>query len=822
MNSRIAQIFIEGIRLDLFKDEQINISSTIQTVQDISKVFTDFTQSFTVPASAQNNELFQHYYNNDVLNRDGVVLDSNIRRNADIQIDGTIFRKGKMALEKANIVNAKVESYQITFYGQLTALKDTFGELKLNELDWTTLNHDYTFTEISNRVSDGSTTYDVRYPLISPERYWQYNNPTTPTENIDTLGGAIFWLELFPAVKLNKIFEVISTHYGISFIGNFLTDERFTKCYQYFKNKTGNVYNTPSIALEMDNVYKGTTVYATTPSVYNFVLGTSGNDIIIDLGNNTIQLAYIEYVLVSIPTPIYTDFGFHDILFQTIGCSPSNVTYFVDVYRNGSLISTATQLGGGDAIISLVRVNNNGAVALSDVYNFVFRSETPMSCTGIIKYQFDAGVPVGHPMYDQYREMQCNTVSGLITFGVQNLSDSAPNITVEKWFSNILKVFNLTCYGTDENVYQVEPLDDWYNRGIIYDITEYTEVSKIDVARIKLWERVLFNYKQSKSLTNRFFLSQFKREYGDLQASFPYDGGEYKTEVIFENILHSKFTGENLQVGYCLDENTNPYVPEPVLLYEYDELTCDFFLTDDITNTNITTYVPFGQDARILGTDRSLNWGAENSSLLDVVNFNGLYDDYYRNYIENLYNPRNRQTTVKVVLPISMLTDIDLNDRVVIRDKRYLIDTMKTNLTTGEVTLVLLNDFRTLISDGGTLEPIKRISEDAQTVNQYIPLPKNSVSATITECGTTTTGLTIVPSTITRSQPIALGFPALSPYYEYINSEQESIFFSTDDGKLLVLDEGIDRDITFCVEYTLNDGSTTTSRLFYIQSSDRI
>lgn len=147
---------------------------------------------------------------------------------------------------------------------------------------------------------------------------------------------------------------------------------------------------------------------------------------------------------------------------------------------------------------------------------------------------------------------------------------------------------------------------------------------------------------------------------------------------------------------------------------------------------------------------------------------------------------------------------------------------MKTNLTTGEVTLVLLNDFRTLISDGGTLEPTKRISEDAQTVNQYIPLPKNSVSATITECGTTTTGLTIVPSTITRSQPIALGFPALSPYYEYINSEEESIFFSTDDGKLLVLDEGIDRDITFCVEYTLNDGSTTTSRLFYIQSSDRI
>ena len=59
---RTVQVYIEGQRLDLFDDEQINVTSTQQNVQDISKVFTDFSQSFSVPASVKNNEIFHHFY----------------------------------------------------------------------------------------------------------------------------------------------------------------------------------------------------------------------------------------------------------------------------------------------------------------------------------------------------------------------------------------------------------------------------------------------------------------------------------------------------------------------------------------------------------------------------------------------------------------------------------------------------------------------------------------------------------------------------------------------------------------------------------------
>ena len=61
-----VDIYINGFRLDLFDDEEITINLSVQNVQDISKVFTDFTQGFTVPATPFNNAVFQHYYRSDI------------------------------------------------------------------------------------------------------------------------------------------------------------------------------------------------------------------------------------------------------------------------------------------------------------------------------------------------------------------------------------------------------------------------------------------------------------------------------------------------------------------------------------------------------------------------------------------------------------------------------------------------------------------------------------------------------------------------------------------------------------------------------------
>ena len=74
------------------------------------------------------------------------------------------------------------------------------------------------------------------------------------------------------------------------------------------------------------------------------------------------------------------------------------------------------------------------------------------------------------------------------------------------------------------------------------------------------------------------------------------------------------------------------------------------------------------------------------------------------NYLQQLFNYKNRLTSIKANFPTSLITNLKLNDRLIIRDKRYIINNIKTNLTSGEVDLELLNDFREISNANVTNE----------------------------------------------------------------------------------------------------------------------
>ena len=44
-------------RLDMFDDETITLTQKIQDVRDIAKIFMDFSETFTIPASRENLSL---------------------------------------------------------------------------------------------------------------------------------------------------------------------------------------------------------------------------------------------------------------------------------------------------------------------------------------------------------------------------------------------------------------------------------------------------------------------------------------------------------------------------------------------------------------------------------------------------------------------------------------------------------------------------------------------------------------------------------------------------------------------------------------------
>ncbi len=640
-------IYINGIakRIELFDDEKISITSSVQDISDISKVRTDFSQSFTVPASENNNKIFSHWYNNSVDSG----YDARKRKDAYIELDTIPFRKGKIQLEKSNMKDGLPENYTLTFYGSLVSLKDTFAGKKLFDLDFSDYNFTYTGDEVINRVSSGVSN-DVKFPLISSNRVWQ---STGTTDNVTTSTGAIDTTELFPAIRLSKVFDVIELNYGISFTGNFLTDSRFTNAFLYLKNSEKFIAKS-SLTHIFFNIATG---FPTKGWSFN------------SFTSSFIYVAETPFSASSMNIAVTVN--------------TANIKYNLLVYNTNGLVASIpvanpTVLTNSFNVLnfSSYNVNNNST------YDFYIQSEAPLNFTSTLSLGSGGNASQLNPE---------------ATSAILNISSYMPDIKVEDFFSGILKMFNLTCLSYEENIYQIQELESWYADGSITDITPYVISDDLTIDRLQSFKKINFKYEKSESFMNVAFASNNGVEYGNLLADIDSDGGEYSVSLPFENILFNKFTGQNLQVGFTLKQDFKNYQNKPIILYDYGTLqSCNFYMKYNTTTTNLTTYNAFGQDTLISGINYSLNFGNEISSLLLTSIDNSLYNVYYNNYLSNIYNPKQRKFSLKAVLPISLLTKLKLNDRVIIRDTRYLIDNMNIDLTSGEVNLSLINDFRIL------------------------------------------------------------------------------------------------------------------------------
>jgi hypothetical protein len=659
------------------------------------------------------------------------LIDYNIRLDSFIEIDFTFFRRGKLQVEKANLKNGRPESYSVTFYGDGRTLKDYFGEDLLSDLDYTDYNHVYTGTEVRNRIEDGTNQYDVKYPLISSKRIWHYQsnyvNATTPNwlnitsisqNDIHANSGAVKYNELFPAVRVKTIFGLIQQKYGVTFNGSFLTDDRFAKLFLYYKNKGEFEITGGSYDLDFTSVTPTFTTYDLTNTV--------------DLTTNEISVQFINGVVT------------HNIgVF--VNTASNSSTYILDVYQNGNLVNSIQYSGTGSIFTEYV----NNTAGLDTTYSFKIRPNGAVNLTLSVGYAvtYFSGLSLAS-------DSVAIAVSNLNMTINQNLAANAPQMKIADFFSGILKVFNMVCVGTDENTYELAPLDDWYGQGAIVDITKYTDIESIDVARMPLYKKITFKYQDSECFLNKQFSQVYSRGYGDMTYQYPYDGGEFTVDLPFENILQQKFDGTELQVGYALNNEFAPYTPKPILLYQYDNKDCNFKLMVG-SHVTINNYTPFGQDLRYNNTDLTSNFAPETSSLLLTPIQQTLFAQYYFSYLFNLYNLKQRLITVKTIMPVSLLTGLKLNDRVIIRDKRYIINDMNSNLTNGEVQLSLYLDFRPMINK----VPFFQVPTSGGSVATAINLPNGSTGAVLTP---SSSDVTVSQTSISTSQNVTITVGAAS------------------------------------------------------------
>jgi hypothetical protein len=676
-------------RLDLFKDEKISVTAQLQNANDLAKLYTDYSQSFNVPASKKNNAIFSHWYESSV--DDG--YDHRIRYEGYIEIDTHKYKQGTFQLENAKKKNGFIDSYQITFYGNLTQLKDIIRDDKLNSLDYSSLTHlynsDAVIPRIANLTNILGVPYEVRYPLIGNLKKYEYQSGSV-LNDITLATGAIKWNDLFPAITVKKIFEFIQLKYGITFTGSFLSLGQFTKLHLYCKSSLSMSEQTQRIPLNFTTITSApfpelnlaTDVLTTT---WSYVPSNATGDI---------------YNKVSIK--ITPDVGF------------TTRIYNIYVYKDGELFKTFANLKGTKTVVAdtVRRSSNSNPIK----YTFKFSSDTTMSFSPevFLRRCFGLGAIGVQTITTAVAKGNQSTIADI------DITNYIPDIKISDFITGIVKMFNLMIIPRENNTFELLPLELYYNQGKILDITKYVYSEELTVEKPKLFKSINFTYEESNNVLNVAYKGLYGQSYGDLiyKNENTTENNTYDIKLPFENVLFEvPKEGKNFQTATLIDKDLNPYIPKPMLIYLNDlaytiPIGDQIFLTNSIGGTQaIQQYCRFSNELNLLPADLSLsnvvtlNFSNEQSSWTNELAPNGLYATNYQNYIENLYNRKTRILKVKALLPVSLTGSdvinnygqkigIVLNDRVIIRNKRYIINSFTTDLTSGEASFELITDYR--------------------------------------------------------------------------------------------------------------------------------
>jgi hypothetical protein len=655
-------VYVDGEphRVELFDDEKISVTQNVQNFKDIAKLFSDYSQSFTVPASPRNNGILKHWYESAIENG----FDSRYRYDAFIKINQSTFKVGTIQLLSATIKDRQPTDYKITFYGKVKQIKDVLGDDKLSDLDYTSFGFTYSGSNVKG-IIESAGFLDVLFPLLAHDRLYTYGGGAST--DITTNTGAINWTTLFPAVRCLSILQLMELQYGFEFSQSFLYSDPFKYLYLLYKNAE-------------------TMTQISEPIKVNFTSKTTGFD---SLNLTTDEINFLETQTV--------DGEVRDLLQAKMRITPSNnaIGYRVRFYKNGVFYSEWADELFGQNDITITYLRGNEKITAHIVSN------SPFNFTTGLVFAFTTSIPnpAGFTTYSATSATQSTNAQ----FDAGNY---APDLKLYDFFMGIVKMFNLVIIPDGEDKFKVLPLEEWYNQGNVIDLTEYTITESISVEQPKIFKELNFKHQKSESVTNYGFRENFSAirgyDWGDLVYKTDFDTTTEKYEVStpFEDVLFT--TEQNFQWATLKNKTLENYIPKNMLMYSNlsQAVNPPIKYYDGSSTVNLNQYVRFSNERLTnLGVNASINFGIEKNVWNPTQFSTGLFDLYYRAMVEGLYNPKSRLIKCKMILPTSVLLSLKLNDKVVIKQKRYIINNLTTDLTTGETDLELISDFRPLSID---------------------------------------------------------------------------------------------------------------------------
>ena len=719
---RRLQLYIGDDRVDLFKDETVSLTQTIKNVKDIAKVFTEFTQTFSVPASSVNNKIFKHYYNFDISGG----FDARKKANARLELNDLPFKDGKIALQGVELKNNLAHTYKITFYGNTVNLKDILGDAQLSSLAFNGLNKSYKFTEIrdalsplaifdsdkiiapfithTNRLIYDSSSHPNYDPEATTNNLYAHGTGTNPPHN------GVAWNQFKYAIRVQQIINEIQFRYPeIQFSDDFFNNtdnEKFYNLFMWLHRKSGHVE--PATQVE--------------------VIYTKLEDLI---STNTQVVSSVSGGVIAVSSP-------------TFGSSPN---YFARSIRIQLRPNTLNNYGyqvvrnGGDIIVQVNNISGDRDFIIT-TGNDLFRDNSSylIQFTSPLGIEFDAGdieVDVNYSIYlgggaspttsqDTYENNATVTIVPNPDFQFV-IAEQIPKIKIIDFLSGLFNMFNLTTYVDDVGTIVVRTLDSYYADSTeVYNIDKYLDTTKSTVDVALPFKEINFSYKGLGTFLAKQYNQLTNSGWGSLSYSldgeiFDTPSEAYKIELPFEHMQYERLYDANttltsitptaIQYGYSVNENQQSYKGEPLLFYPIVRTAASTIggqkpRIRDTQSTEVADLnqfiIPSNSVDTFPTTSGKVNIHFQNE-LNEYLAFettgsdnaddftDTLFETEYKTYIQDVFNLKRRLIKVTAYLPMKVYYNLKLNDLIELGQDRYKINSMKTDLTTGKTEFELLN-----------------------------------------------------------------------------------------------------------------------------------
>jgi len=686
-----VELYVDGTRLDLFKDENISITDTIQEIKDPGTIFTAFSQTFTVPSSKTNNKVFKHYYNSRVSVGTGVGFDARYSVDAIIKINGADYKTGTLKLNSVALKKNKAYSYTVNFVGDGAFLRDAILEDDLSVLPLTDYNHDYILGEVKDgmeeglgltaggvmdKYDDGATvsTRSIIYPFISHTKRYVYNSTSTyKTYNPAVTAGTegVEHTQLKPSLKCSHIIEAIESLYldGSTFTTDFFGDTEFLDLYLWMNRTKGFIEgvtdNTSWFYMPDIGFTSGTDTLTQVSSVYQaytYAIGFVDIDFVLDFNVTPTGGGLYDIVIYNENNSV--------VLFQQTGQTGAQ-TFQVTISTS---VATYTKPS--------VRIISAGSITALDVTidaeKTVVGGAAPGTTSGL--YTWPQVVP--------------NTEI--------NIPSVIPKMKVMDFLKGIFKMFNLTHYKkADGNIY-VDTLDNFYALGTEIDITSMIDVSGHTSDAPVPFDYIGFKYTEPKTFLAKNRFEILNDVFGDEEYSLGtlFGGSKYEIKPGFSHILMERLLDLNdssnsrILNGWAVDEDENAIADAPLLLYHRgdDDISDESDVIEFSDGTTISTYQSMGNTNSLTTGGDTLNFGAEIDEYVLDVNENSLYANYYENYVSEVYGSTARLVKYTAYLTPSFILNYNMYDKLIVNGVKHKINSITIDLLDGKADLELITE----------------------------------------------------------------------------------------------------------------------------------